>query len=1696
MQNSIRFFITAMVITALLFGCSSGGKNPVMPRDPGDGNATPELPLVSDTLDDVLNPERNFDDLPAAELGTIRNTFNALGTMGAYELSLDADSMSAELISIRTASLGESFLVSGASFFTVRPCIDCLRIESIELTPENTILVQFAVRHPFEKGVKTEPASALNRLDLDVFDLAIVIVPYSASYKSFPLLDVNAYSKLCQNVDGFTRELADLTHNPHACPYYLVVDESGLDEHDYNRFEMGTTDVLVPAYFAANGKFRIYLTMGYGASADFTTRLSPVYYNPEFNRKSAWKVEVIPPEGENPPALGNTWNEIDTSTTYDVTIKVYDWQQNATVATKYPDYENRDHIYASSKVKRVTAEVMNMTNDLRWEYTPVSGDGSPLDPLIYKVKIANEKGLSAGEHFGLVKVSDERHPALAADVGTIDSLVHSPDGGTLYWNTIPEFATYQIFTATVVPGDGITVIHPNGGETWGISSSQTVTWSSTGTIANVNIELSLDSGSNFTVPIANTVPNTGSFIYNPVGNFPTENARVRIYNSLDATIVDESDNDFTIEDIQGPIQVITPNGGEIWAKNTQQNITWTADADITYVRIYLSMDSGLSYTIPITGSTQNDGIHQWNIPEEAIGINNRIKVQKLTDPLIFDESDADFQVVCPVLNPPASVTASDGTYNDKVSVYWDEVAGASGYDIYRDNVLQVANHPALSWEDVAVVPGTIYNYQIASINSCGAGLKGPADPGEPGNACVLPTSPTGVSATDGNFPDKVTVTWNAVAGVTGYNIYRDSILQQGNYTLLTWDDTSVTPGVIYNYQVEAFNGCGTSAKSPADPGESGHACVLPDFPTGVDATDDAFPDRVTVSWNVVIGATGYDIYRDSGLVQDDFVGLTWDDMTVVPGTVYYYQVEAVNTCGNGAIAPPDPGEPGNACVMPLPPTGVSATDGNFPDKVTVSWNAAVGATGYNIYRDSVVQLANHPGITWDDMTVTPGVVYNYQVETVNGCGTSALAPVAPGEPGNACVLPVAPAWITASDGTFTDRIQIDWALVAGATGYNIYRDLNPVPVATNVAAPTWDDSAVNICENHDYEASAVSACGEGPKSASDTGYSEEFPAAPTGVNATDDAFPDKVTVSWNAVTGATSYDIYRDTILVQDDFAGLTWDDTTVTPGTIYNYQVEAVNACGNGPIAPGAPGEPGNACVLPTDPTGVDATDGTFPDKVTVSWNAVGGATGYNIYRDSGLVQANHPGITWDDTTAVPPVVYNYQVEAINGCGVSNKAPADPGEPGNACELPDTPTGLAASDGTHTDRVQLSWTAAAGALSYDIIRNSGFLINVPGITHDDMTATAGVIYTYEVEAVNACGNSPASAADTGYAFACAADTNDTCGTADQMFMNNFVTGHSVSGCVDMIDEDWFYVYAPPNGITAASTIDITMPSGTLDIEVYGIDPGGTCPGALITSQTNIGTTTVNVPASSLSLLYIKLIGNSGEVSYTMDLDLAPWITNMPVQVCVATDDGTPGGNWPYDGTNYLDLARLNQMITWANNFWHQYGYNLNWDGSTVTIMDWIYYNLDNGAEVNAMHTAYHTNNLLTLYWVNQLDPPHNTAYCRCYTPESAHNVNNVFTAYSPNVWTWESVVEHENGHAMAYYFDEYLYNAGGCACGDNGCLGYVPWLYWCDNGCYNGNLMYYHQMGWTWDLFNLVNGQWQQINEFNFNNPTNYPWF
>jgi hypothetical protein len=373
--------------------------------------------------------------------------------MGAYEISIDAVNATAELVSKRLPSLGESWTVSGIGFFTIAPCSNCLRIESISLTVENYLQLKFKINHPFPKGNPANPPSAKNRLDLDIFDLAMVIVPQGATATNYAQTGADIYSGILVNNPGYTTELKNVVGDGAAMPYVLVKDDSISATATWNRFSMGTVNSFFDVFFDTNTmaslNFDAYLTMGYGASAlGKSQRLTPTYFNPEFNRKQAWKVVVTPPEGSDTPVMGNTWDDNDTTTLYDVTVYVYDWQQGVTAIANPP--VNRGDIAKASSVSKVSVEIPGMTGSLVESSTPTGGSGDPSDPLIYEIPIANELGLGVGKYLGLVKVSDERVPETTPTA--IDYLIDAPDGVTLTNYAIPEFATYQTFVATVVLG--------------------------------------------------------------------------------------------------------------------------------------------------------------------------------------------------------------------------------------------------------------------------------------------------------------------------------------------------------------------------------------------------------------------------------------------------------------------------------------------------------------------------------------------------------------------------------------------------------------------------------------------------------------------------------------------------------------------------------------------------------------------------------------------------------------------------------------------------------------------------------------------------------------------------------------------------------------------------------------------------------------------------------------------------------------------------------------------------------------------------------------------------------------------------------------------------------------------------------------------------------------------------------------------
>jgi fibronectin type 3 domain-containing protein len=155
----------------------------------------------------------------------------------------------------------------------------------------------------------------------------------------------------------------------------------------------------------------------------------------------------------------------------------------------------------------------------------------------------------------------------------------------------------------------------------------------------------------------------------------------------------------------------------------------------------------------------------------------------------------------------------------------------------------------------------------------------------------------------------VSLSWSAVAGATGYNVYRRTDtsgayakIHQGAGTVYT--DTAVTNGTAYGYVVSAYN---ANQESPYSAEVLATPALVelnaPGAPSAV-----AGNGQVSLSWSVVAGATGYNIYRrtaPSGAYAKIHEGAVTahTDTGVTNGTMYGYAVTAYDANQESAHSP-------------------------------------------------------------------------------------------------------------------------------------------------------------------------------------------------------------------------------------------------------------------------------------------------------------------------------------------------------------------------------------------------------------------------------------------------------------------------------------------------------------------------------------------------------------------------------------------------------------------------------------------------------------------------------------------------------------------------------------------------------------------------------------------------------------------------
>jgi len=269
-----------------------------------------------------------------------------------------------------------------------------------------------------------------------------------------------------------------------------------------------------------------------------------------------------------------------------------------------------------------------------------------------------------------------------------------------------------------------------------------------------------------------------------------------------------------------------------------------------------------------------------------------------------------------------------------------------------------------------------------------------------------------------------------------------------------------------------------------------------------------------------LGATNYKLMVEHELGH----GMGFDHVTDSHALMYYMCCNTIDatdrTCaqylypGSGPTPTPTPTftptpTPTPPTSPPAAPTGVSASDGTWSDRVRVLWNASTGATSYHVYRNTTndsgtaADLGSVGGVGADDMGAVAGTTYYYWVKAFNVIGGSPFSspdtgyratgaqPTPTPTPTTVPGGPPVPTGVSASDGTFSDRVRILWNASAGATGYWIYRNTTASPPATEIAwvgSPGYDDTTAIAGQTYWYWVRAGNASGWSAYSASDTGF--------------------------------------------------------------------------------------------------------------------------------------------------------------------------------------------------------------------------------------------------------------------------------------------------------------------------------------------------------------------------------------------------------------------------------------------------------------------------------------------------------------------------------------------------------------------------------------------------------------------------------
>lgn len=589
---------------------------------------------------------------------------------------------------------------------------------------------------------------------------------------------------------------------------------------------------------------------------------------------------------------------------------------------------------------------------------------------------------------------------------------------------------------------------------------------------------------------------------------------------------------------------------------------------------------------------------------------------------------------------------------------------------------------------------TTYYYKISALNASGETLASSELSATTAAGLGAPTSPSATASTTGGTFSTATYYYKITAlnanGETSPSS-EVSVATTGGvatpvattlvYTINGYNG-NFNANTTYYYKVVGYNGAGTTVGSNE---LSSTTPALINGPTASSATDVpgsgtlspsttyyyVLTSRSSASAAAAESTKGNEVSVTTSAAANHSVTVAWAAVSgAVGGYVLYrgttsgtYTQQRVIAAGSTSAS-----DDGSGFSAGSPPTTNTTAQGEFQ----VSWNAASGATGYRVYRGT--SAAGENGyydvgnvVTYDEQ----GYAFNFVAGSVPGSNTTG---------GSASVA-------------------LSWTAVAGATGYRVYRGTSAGAedhwqsaagatftdtgsTGTAASPPSSDTTALNqialswvasagATSYRIYRGTAAGAENVYYNPGNVTGYTDGnsvtfTSGSPAGSNTT--ANTQAVALSWGAVTGATSYRVYRGT--------STGGESVFYAPGNVTSYTDTGAASSAGSP---------------PTTNTTATATCSN-----ALGWGAVSGATGYRVYRGTTPGGENvyyAPGnvTSYTDTNAAStggtPAAHNTTSNVLTfaavpaGVANGNGVTGDPGIPAGTTVASHTGTTVTLSD-------------------------------------------------------------------------------------------------------------------------------------------------------------------------------------------------------------------------------------------------------------------------------------------------------------------------------------------------------------------------------------------------------------------------------